>query len=153
MEKADRVVKDLASDSLQARLEAASQLGLLADSLGPDRSRTELLPFLAELMDDEPELLEQVARQVPVLAAKLGKAGFPGCLALLEAIVHVPEEAPRAAAIASLLRMFDQPTIAANEEAILKLIRRLESTEFEGAQECLAKVVLKVYPHLPAKQT
>jgi len=54
----------LKSDDSKKRLSAVEHLLDIAKALGPERSKTELLPFLKELLEDEEEVLVTLAHAV-----------------------------------------------------------------------------------------
>lgn len=55
---------ELRSEDVQLRLNAIHSIPTIALALGPDRSRTELIPFLQDSIDDEDEVLLAVAEEL-----------------------------------------------------------------------------------------
>ena len=59
------LIDELKTDDTQKRLNSIRRLNTIAEALGPERTRDELVPFLTESIDDDEVLL--------VLAEELGK--------------------------------------------------------------------------------
>ena len=51
------LIDELKSEEKRKRIEAVKSLGTIATALGHERTRTELLPYILELMDDQEEVL------------------------------------------------------------------------------------------------
>ena len=45
------------SDDIRKRINSVKNLNLIASTIGPERSRNELIPYLQEILDDEDEVL------------------------------------------------------------------------------------------------
>lgn len=58
------LIDELRHDDLQLRLNSIRHLGTIANALGPERTRDELLPFLQEIIDDDDEVLIALAEQL-----------------------------------------------------------------------------------------
>ena len=53
-------INELQNPDIQLRLNSIRRIGSIAQALGPERARGELVPLLAELDDDEDEVSSQV---------------------------------------------------------------------------------------------
>lgn len=61
-------LEDLKSDEIKKRLVAVSQLGNIARSFGPEKTRQLIIPFLREYEDDEEEVLLELSKQLIQIA-------------------------------------------------------------------------------------
>uniref|UniRef100_A0A7S0Y9B7 TOG domain-containing protein n=1 Tax=Polytomella parva TaxID=51329 RepID=A0A7S0Y9B7_9CHLO len=97
------LIDELKSDEPVRRLNSISRLGIIAQALGEERTRNELLPFLADNVDDEDEVLlaqaEQLGNFVPLVG---GPQHGHLLLPLLESLSMVEETIVRDKAIESL---------------------------------------------------
>lgn len=64
-------LEDLKSEEIKKRLAAASQLGAIARTFGPDKTRQLLVPFLREYEDEDEEILLEVCGQLIQIARVL----------------------------------------------------------------------------------
>ena len=55
---------ELRSEDVQLRLNAIHRISTIALALGPDRARDELIPFLQDSIDDEDEVLLELAEEL-----------------------------------------------------------------------------------------
>lgn len=55
------MIDELKSDDKKKRISSIRCLGTVAISLGKERTRNELLPYILDLMDDEEEILIELA--------------------------------------------------------------------------------------------
>lgn len=99
------------------RLNSISRLGTIALALGEDRTRSELVPFLSENIDDEDEVLlaeaEQLGNFVPYVG---GPQHAYLLLPLLENLATVEETVVRDKAVESLCKVGAQlPDATINE--------------------------------------
>jgi len=51
------IIDELKSDDIRKRINSVKNLNLIAFTIGPERTRNELIPFISELLDDEDEVL------------------------------------------------------------------------------------------------
>ena len=68
------MIDELKSVDQQKRINSVKNLGTVAIALGQERTRQELLPYILELMDDDEEVLLQLAE---ILPSQLELAGGP----------------------------------------------------------------------------
>lgn len=60
------LIDDLKNEDVTARLNSVKNVHLIAQALGAGRARNELLPYLAESVDDEDEVLLEMAKSLGV---------------------------------------------------------------------------------------
>ncbi|KAI9314503.1 armadillo-type protein [Dichotomocladium elegans] len=120
------LIDELRHDDAQYRLNAIKNLTVIAQALGPERTRNELLPFLQECIDDEDEVLLVLAEELGNLAEYLGGHEYTYLLLVpLENIAAVEENSVREKAVASLCRL--ATILPSNDIAtyFLPLLKRL----------------------------
>lgn len=112
------------------RLNSIKQLPSIAITLGDERTRSELIPFLADSNDDEDEVLlamaEQLGNFVPYVG---GPAHAHVILQPLEALAVIEETVVRDKAVESLCKVGEQlPDSSVNDHfAPLVKVRRIVS--------------------------
>ena len=63
------------NENVQLRLNSIRRLTTIASALGPERTRAELVPFLADANDDEDECLLAIAEEMGNLIRKMAAKG------------------------------------------------------------------------------
>jgi serine/threonine-protein phosphatase 2A regulatory subunit A len=99
------LIEQLKAEELPLRVAATRELPAIAVALGPERVRSELIPFLTESTDDEDEVLLAAAEQLGNLAGLMGSAHAHLLLEPLEALASVEETAVREKAVESMLQV------------------------------------------------
>ena len=61
-------LEDLKSDEIKKRLMAVSQLGTIARTFGPEKTRQLIVPFLKEYEEDEEDILIELCKQFVQIA-------------------------------------------------------------------------------------
>ena len=88
------------------RLNSISRLGTIAATLGEDRTRSELIPFLSENVDDDDEVLLAEAEQLGGFVPFVGGPSHAFILLpLLENLATVEETVVREKAVESLCKV------------------------------------------------
>jgi serine/threonine-protein phosphatase 2A regulatory subunit A len=59
------MIDELKCDDQKKRIASVRNLSTIAIALGPERTRSELLPYMLELMDDDDEVLVVLAETLP----------------------------------------------------------------------------------------
>jgi serine/threonine-protein phosphatase 2A regulatory subunit A len=108
---------ELKSDEPLRRLNSISRLQTIALALGEERTRTELIPFLSENIDDEDEVLLAEAEQLGSFVPHVGGPSHAYILLpLLENLSTVEETVVRDKAVESLSKVGAQlPDAAIND--------------------------------------
>lgn len=68
------MIDELKCEDQKKRIASVRNLSTIATALGPERTRSELLPYILELMDDDDEVLVILAETLPSM---LDYAGGP----------------------------------------------------------------------------
>mmetsp|Transcript_22659 Transcript_22659/g.19673 ORF Transcript_22659/g.19673 Transcript_22659/m.19673 type:complete len:127 (+) Transcript_22659:29-409(+) len=90
------LIDELKSDDSKKRLNSIKNFSTIAAAIGPERTRSELLPFVNELLDDEDDILLQLADSLGSLTDYLGGHQFSYLLLNpLEKICYMEDVAVR----------------------------------------------------------
>ena len=66
------LIDELKSEDIRKRVNSLKNLPVIASTIGPDRTKNELVPFINELLDDEDEVLLEIAESFIVLIDLVG---------------------------------------------------------------------------------
>jgi serine/threonine-protein phosphatase 2A regulatory subunit A len=120
------LIDELKHEDLQLRLNSMRRLGTIASALGAERTRTELLGFLNESIDDEDEVLLVMAEELGKFTDYVGgKEHAHDLLEPLEALANVEDTSVREKAVEAILTIGGQMSPANLEQHFVPLIRRL----------------------------
>jgi len=143
------LVQKLKADDVDKRIEANESLLTIASVLGEDRTRTELIPFLSECVDDEDNI-------ILVLAEKLGElsefVGGPSHLHLLLSplisLASADEATVREMAVNSMIKVIGkmEQTDAMNHG--VSLVKELTESEFYTARVSACGIIYTVYARI-----
>lgn len=115
---------ELKSDEPLRRLNSVTRLSTIALALGEERTRSELVPFLAENTDDEDEVLLAQAEQLGNFVQFVGGPQYGHLLLpLLENLSTVEETVVRDKAVESLCKVGAQLPEAGLQEHFVPLVR------------------------------
>ena len=129
------MIDDLRSEDPKKRLNSIRNLTVIAQALGPEKVRSELLPFLAEFSDDDDEILVTLATSLGAFVDLVGgSANVLVILKALEPLVCAEESIVRDKAIESLKKVLASSRIKEREGEVMDLIKRLQkdSESFTG---------------------
>ena len=96
------LIENLRGDDTNTRLNAVSKIKSIARALGPSRTKNELIPYLAETVDNSEEVWLKIAEQMPQIIDEIGgvKEATP-ILQLLKQICEI--EDPNVQTTASIM--------------------------------------------------
>lgn len=151
------LLDELKNDDLQLRLNATRRIKTIADALGPERTRAELLPFLTEIIDDEDEVLLALAEELGDFLDEVGGPPHASVLVLpLETLSTIEETMVRDKAIASLRRLSENVARASPEDAktlhvyhLYPLVRRLSSGDWFTSRISACALFSDIYTRIP----
>jgi serine/threonine-protein phosphatase 2A regulatory subunit A len=139
------LIEDLRSDDKSRKLNAVPRLSTIAEALGPERTRNELIPFLQELLDEDEDILQELAKALRTLTKFVGGPRFVQCLfELLEKLYYVEEEIVRNAAVESTGLILDNCDIGAVADLLIDLVKRLAQQDWH----CIRSVSAQLVPHI-----
>lgn len=126
------LIDELKHEDVTLRLNAMRRLSTIAMALDKERTRSELVPFLEEVtQDDEDEVLTVLAEEMGNFIPYLGGVEYADCLIRpLETLAAVEEPVVRDKAVEAVNKICDEMTTEQVEDCIIGLIKRLSSTEW-----------------------
>lgn len=125
------LIDELRNEDVQLRLNSIKRLSTIASALGPDRTRTELVPFLTDSIYDEDEVLLALAEQLGGFTDLVGGKDHVHCLlAPLEALAAVEETIVREKAVESLRNIAKDHSNEDIEKHFIPLIKKLISGDW-----------------------
>ena len=131
------------------RINSINSLSTIAIALGPERTRSELLPYILELLDDESEVLAELAT---VLGQMLDVVGGPQyadhLFRLLERLCLIEETVVRDKATASLKGLFKLVTLKDYQSNIMQMMDRLIHSDCIAAKLSAAHLIPVVLPNV-----
>ncbi|EGD72487.1 phosphatase 2A regulatory subunit A beta isoform [Salpingoeca rosetta] len=131
VEQANVLIRQMCDEEVEARLSALRSLPFIAAALGPEKTRTDLLPYLQATIDDEDEAMSLMAEQLPTLLPHLGGNDFSEqLLPILEELASNEEAVIRSKATKSLIQVAEQLSAEALERAYVPMVGRLVSAHW-----------------------
>ncbi|KAJ3276168.1 Polyamine N-acetyltransferase 1 [Terramyces sp. JEL0728] len=148
------LIDELKHEDIVLRLNAIRRLSTIALALGPERTRTELVPFLdgtriitIESIDDEDEILLALAEELGDFVEYVGGKNHAFLLlGPLETLAGVEETVVREKAIESAAKIvvsMPQPHI---EEYYIPMVKRLSSGDWFTSRTSACGLYAAAYP-------
>ena len=123
------------NEDVQLRLNSIRKLSTISLALGEERTRSELIPFVSELMDDEDEVLCALAEQLGAFLPLVGGPEHADCLLpALENLATVEETVVRDRAVDSLRTIGAEHSAADMEAYFVPMLRRLAQGDWFTAR-------------------
>ncbi|XP_013394072.1 serine/threonine-protein phosphatase 2A 65 kDa regulatory subunit A alpha isoform-like isoform X3 [Lingula anatina] len=125
------LIDELRNEDVQLRLNSIKKLSTIALALGVERTRSELIPFLADTIYDEDEVLLALAEQLGSFTPLVGGNDFVHCLLPpLESLATVEETVVRDKAVDSLRAIAAQHSQSDLENHFVPLVKRLSGGDW-----------------------
>jgi len=148
-----QIINQLKHEDSQVRASSMGQLTTIAAALGPERTKTELLPFVKDCVDDEDEVLEVLATQIGCLIEFIGGNEHSQILlGNLESLLGAEQSKVREKAVESCKQIALVMTPEQIQEHFYPLLVRLKSAEWYSPQISFSALVSTIYPHIPAEK-
>ncbi|KAK9476456.1 armadillo-type protein [Lipomyces japonicus] len=120
------LIDELKHDDVSLRLGAIRRLSTIALALGPERTRSELIPHLEDSLDEEDEVLTVLAEELGNFVPYVGGLGYAQVLIPpLETLAGTEEPLVREKAVDSLNKIISEISPSQVEEYYIPLIQRL----------------------------
>jgi len=164
------VLEDLKNEDITLRLNAIRRLGVISKALGPEKTRTELIPFLngtcaifffslrlhtslinscLECLDDEDEVLLALAEELRTFVEAVGGKDFAHVLLQpLESLCSVEETVVREKAVESVVKVAEQLPNEAIEAHLVPLVRRLSGGDWFTPRTSACGIFAHTYPRV-----
>ncbi|ODQ50800.1 protein phosphatase regulatory subunit Paa1 [Saitoella complicata NRRL Y-17804] len=144
------LIDELKHDDVTLRLNAIRRLSTIAQALGEQRTRDELIPFIDESVDDEDEVLTVLAEELGNFTPYVGGPEHAHILlSPLDNLAAVEEPLVRDRAVESLNKIAEVLSPQQIEEYYLPLIARLSSGEWFTSRTSATGLYATVYPRAP----
>ncbi|TDH70986.1 hypothetical protein CCR75_001139 [Bremia lactucae] len=137
--------EELKSDEVGTRIKAMRRLRTVAQALGPDRTRSDLLPFLrAEATDDDDEVLVALADELGGFVDLVGGAEHAAALVKpLEVLAAVEETVVRDRAVASFQKVVAVvPNVG---DVMVPLAKRLAEGDWFTSRVSVCSLFASIY--------
>ncbi|CDF34104.1 unnamed protein product [Chondrus crispus] len=154
------LLDELKNEDLELRLNATRRIKTIAEALGPERTRGELLPFLADSIDDEDEILLALATEFGDFIEEVG--GSPHAYVLvepLETLATVEETLVREKAVESLhalsatiADLSDTDSRTLHVDHMFPLLQRLASGDWFTSRVSACSLLPDIYRRIPADE-
>mmetsp|Transcript_8561 Transcript_8561/g.24416 ORF Transcript_8561/g.24416 Transcript_8561/m.24416 type:complete len:595 (-) Transcript_8561:83-1867(-) len=143
------LIDELKNEDMNLRLNSMNKLPLIAEALGPERTREELIPFLNESIDDEDEVLLVVAEKLGSFDKYLGGKDHIACLFQpLESLATVEEPTVREKAIASMCELAAKMSDSSLETHFVTMLRRLATRDWFTSRISACSLFAVAYPRV-----
>lgn len=154
------LLDELKNDDIQLRLNATRRIKTIAEALGPERTRGELLPFLTETIDDEDEVLLALAEELGDFLAHVGGSAHASVLMEpLETLSTVEETMVRDKAVDSLCilsekvsRSVPEDTRSFHVDHMFPLVQRLGTGDWFTSRISACALFTAIYLRSPGNR-
>ncbi|ODQ78647.1 hypothetical protein BABINDRAFT_162352 [Babjeviella inositovora NRRL Y-12698] len=126
------LMDELKHEDVANRVNAMSKIETIARALGAERTKTELLPFLTDVtQDDEDEVFSVLAEKLALFPKLLpSQADIPDLLPVCEILASMEEPIVRDNAIASLNTIAESMTDAQLTSSFVEMLDRLSNGDW-----------------------
>ncbi|KAI8901382.1 armadillo-type protein [Globomyces pollinis-pini] len=146
------LIDELKHEDIVLRLNAIKRISTIAIALGPERTRTELIPFLDESIDDEDEILLALAEELAEFVEYVGGKNFGHILLTpLETLAGVEETVVRDKAIESAAKIVVHLPQQSVETYYIPMLKRLSAGDWFTSRTSACGLYAACYPHCSPK--
>lgn len=147
------LIDELTVEDSSVRMNAVRKLEVIAKALGPERTRTELVPYLTESIDDEDELLVALGEELGKFLPLVGGPDFASKLVEpLEALATMEEAVVRDKAVDALRGIIGELSEGSSEiDAFVGVLRRLATGDWFTSRTSACGLFPAVYPRVGAQ--
>ncbi|KAJ0401076.1 hypothetical protein ATCC90586_000760 [Pythium insidiosum] len=141
------LTEEIKSDEVETRIKAMRRLKTVAQALGAERTRSELVPFLREATDDEDEVLVALAEELGAFVDLVGGPQHATVLVEpLEVLAAVEETVVRDRAVDSLLKVV--AVLTSVGDTFGPLLKRLAEGDWFTSRVSACSLFAAVYPKI-----
>ena len=154
------MIENLKADEVEKRLASVKGLHCIAQTLGPERTRNELLPYLTDYLDEDDNVLRAFALILGNMLADVGGVQFATALyEPLEVLCGLDEITVRDEVVNSMCNIAaaifkpDSRRNSDEQARFIELLRRLAQDEGPQRRCCACGVIAAPFKHAapPAK--
>ena len=148
------LIDEIKSEDHTTKLNAIKSLETIAQVIGQERTREELVPYTAELLDDDnEEILIAVAMKLGDLSRFVGEARHMVCLLPpLNTLASNEENNVREKAVQSLNLIAERLPSKVIEEAYLPVLNNLATNDWYSARIAACFLFSSIFTKLPSDQ-
>ncbi|KAF7232161.1 Serine/threonine-protein phosphatase 2A regulatory subunit A beta isoform [Paragonimus skrjabini miyazakii] len=145
------LIEELRNDDVQLRLNSIRQLKTIALTLGPEKTRSQLIPFITDTVCDEDEILFALAEQLGTLVPYVGGPEHAASLLPpLEGLAAVEEVSVRDKAVESMRKIATLHTTEAMEFHFYPVVHHLAVGDWFTSRTSACALLSTVYPRVRA---
>eukprot|EP00045_Choanoeca_perplexa_P006528 m.55948 g.55948 ORF g.55948 m.55948 type:complete len:582 (+) comp13670_c0_seq1:161-1906(+) len=151
----DILIEELQDEDVQNRLNSVKRLSTIALALGEEKTRSELLPYLKDQLEDEDEIRLEVASELAKFVPLVGGEAYAHFLiGPLEKLAQIDEVVVRNKAVESLCIIAKVMPTAALESELVPCVERLARADFFAPRSSACGLFATAYERVSAdKQT
>ncbi|KAK4468262.1 hypothetical protein MN116_008416 [Schistosoma mekongi] len=143
------LIEELRGEDLHVRLQSIRKIATIALALGPEKTRSQLIPFLTETIYDEDEVLLTLAEQIGTLVPYVGGSEYAhSLLPPLESLAAVEETVVRDRAVETLRKLAPDHTTEAMERYFNPMLHRLATGDWFTSRTSACALFSVVYPRV-----
>nr|CAH8862808.1 unnamed protein product [Trichobilharzia regenti] len=147
------LIEELRGEDLQVRLQSIRKIATIALALGPEKTRSQLIPFLTETIYDEDEVLLALAEQLGTLVPYVGGPEYAhSLLPPLESLAAVEETVVRDKAVEALRKLAPDHTTDSIEKYFNPLLHRLANGDWFTSRTSACALFSVVYPRVRSSE-
>ncbi|EAX94620.1 HEAT repeat family protein [Trichomonas vaginalis G3] len=144
------LIENLRSEVLNERLNAVQSLKIISKTLGPERSRSELLPYIAETIDNTEEVWMRVAEQLPQILEEIGGSQHVSViLTLLKQICEIEDAKVQETATKSFISLSHKATPEELSEFFFPVLKEMCEDTWHPLRSAAATILgatFSLYP-------
>ena len=138
------LMDELKHENCAIRVNAINHLGAIADQLGPERTASELLPFLERAEEEEDEVLIAMAIQIPLLVSRVPRGEL--LLGPLQRLVGEEDVGVREKALESFCAVAKLVEKQGLETLVFPLIAEFAVHEWFPRRQSAAIIAISTWP-------
>ena len=143
------LVTELKAEDVGKRVKSLAQLPTISIALGPERTVAELLPYLTELIDDEPQVQLELAHQLSTFTSYIGGKNYSHLLFdSLEMLASVDDSEVRNTAVRGIMTIADSVDSDVMREIVLDIGKTLAAAEGVSARCSACLLLALLHSHL-----
>lgn len=140
------IIDEMKNEDVQLRLNSVRRLSTIATALKEERTRTELIPFLLDCLDDEDEVLLVIAEELGNFVQYVGTDNAHCLLEPLELLAAGEDTKVRNKSTAAINKIGASFSETQNKEHFLPLLKRLCSGDWFTSRSSASDLFVHIYP-------
>ncbi|XP_052519490.1 serine/threonine-protein phosphatase 2A 65 kDa regulatory subunit A alpha isoform-like [Budorcas taxicolor] len=141
------LIDELQNEDIQHRVNSVNKLSAIALALGVEKTRSELLPLIIDILYDEDEVLLALAEQLGTFTPLVGGPEYVHCLLPpLELLAVVEEAIVREKAVESLRAISHEHSRSHLEDHFVPLVKRLVGGDLVNSRISACSLFSVCYP-------